>query len=428
MNRKEFTKIIPFILVLILLAVGAYFAYFKPIQPPGQSVVVPPAGPITVTGEITCLPKVGSGAQTLECAIGLRAEDGGHYGLQNLFELDPNYEFSVAGMRVEVSGTFIPESMSGPDGNKYDVVGTIDISSIVEISAPAPLPIGCTKEAKQCPDGSYVGRTGPNCEFAKCPATTPKAGSACIKDSDCGSAKYICEEIEGSGTACPSTDPSCVPTNTIITGECRVKDGYQCSTTADCTGGNLCYKNVCVSPIGRACSGPSDNGCPTDYECVQSCGPPVASENDPPPPYFCQLKGYVRSCPICLAKNTLIDTPAGKIPVQDLIEGTLVWTASRSGERTLGFVIKTSKTQVPADHQMVELILNDGRKVLVSPGHPTIDGRTLGDLMTGDLYDNSRVVSVNRATYKDGFTYDLSPSGETGFYFANGIMLGSTLR
>ena len=28
----------------------------------------------------------------------------------------------------------------------------------------------CTMEAKQCTDGSYVGRSGPNCEFAKCPA------------------------------------------------------------------------------------------------------------------------------------------------------------------------------------------------------------------------------------------------------------------
>lgn len=27
----------------------------------------------------------------------------------------------------------------------------------------------CTEEAKICPDGSAVGRTGPNCEFAKCP-------------------------------------------------------------------------------------------------------------------------------------------------------------------------------------------------------------------------------------------------------------------
>lgn len=29
--------------------------------------------------------------------------------------------------------------------------------------------IACTQEAKLCPDGSAVGRTGPNCEFALCP-------------------------------------------------------------------------------------------------------------------------------------------------------------------------------------------------------------------------------------------------------------------
>jgi len=30
-------------------------------------------------------------------------------------------------------------------------------------------PIACTMEAKQCPDGSYVGRVPPKCEFALCP-------------------------------------------------------------------------------------------------------------------------------------------------------------------------------------------------------------------------------------------------------------------
>jgi len=30
-------------------------------------------------------------------------------------------------------------------------------------------PRACTMEAKLCPDGSYVGRTGPNCEFSPCP-------------------------------------------------------------------------------------------------------------------------------------------------------------------------------------------------------------------------------------------------------------------
>ncbi len=34
----------------------------------------------------------------------------------------------------------------------------------------------CTMEAKMCPDGSYVGRTGPMCEFAACPAAGSTSG------------------------------------------------------------------------------------------------------------------------------------------------------------------------------------------------------------------------------------------------------------
>lgn len=34
-------------------------------------------------------------------------------------------------------------------------------------------PVACTMEAKLCPDGTYVGRTGPNCEFAACPSPEP---------------------------------------------------------------------------------------------------------------------------------------------------------------------------------------------------------------------------------------------------------------
>jgi len=30
-------------------------------------------------------------------------------------------------------------------------------------------PVACTMEAKICPDGSTVGRTGPTCEFTQCP-------------------------------------------------------------------------------------------------------------------------------------------------------------------------------------------------------------------------------------------------------------------
>lgn len=32
-----------------------------------------------------------------------------------------------------------------------------------------PEPVACTLEAKLCPDGSFVGRTGPTCTFEPCP-------------------------------------------------------------------------------------------------------------------------------------------------------------------------------------------------------------------------------------------------------------------
>lgn len=39
-------------------------------------------------------------------------------------------------------------------------------------SSSKPTIKACTKEAKLCSDGSFVGRTGPNCEFALCPEIT----------------------------------------------------------------------------------------------------------------------------------------------------------------------------------------------------------------------------------------------------------------
>jgi hypothetical protein len=41
-----------------------------------------------------------------------------------------------------------------------------------------PNSIACTQEAKLCPDGSAVGRSGPNCEFSPCPGESqPSAGT-----------------------------------------------------------------------------------------------------------------------------------------------------------------------------------------------------------------------------------------------------------
>ena len=91
------------------------------------------SAPFTISGEIACLPKTGTGPQTMECAIGLKGTDGQYYGLKNLFKFDSEYKFSAGGLRVEVSGTLSSEEIKGPDGNRYDVVGVIDLASIKEI-------------------------------------------------------------------------------------------------------------------------------------------------------------------------------------------------------------------------------------------------------------------------------------------------------
>jgi Hint domain-containing protein len=133
------------------------------------------------------------------------------------------------------------------------------------------------------------------------------------------------------------------------------------------------------------------------------------------------------SCPICLAAGTLIDTPRGAVHVENLRVGDSVWTMNGSGERVSGTILRTSRVPVPASHHVVHVLLSDGRELWASPGHPTADGRALGDLKVNDLLDGARLVKIERLHYAGTATYDLLPSGGTGFYWANGILVGSTL-
>ena len=46
----------------------------------------------------------------------------------------------------------------------------------------------CTMEAMQCPNGSYVGRTGPKCEFAPCPSGNTKNNQSIRTFEECQAA------------------------------------------------------------------------------------------------------------------------------------------------------------------------------------------------------------------------------------------------
>ena len=63
----------------------------------------------------------------------------------------------------------------------------------------------------------------------------------------------------------------------------------------------------------------------------------------------------------------------------------------------------------------------------MSPGHPLTDGRVAGDLKTNDILDGARVRTVDLVGYAGGATFDLLPGSATGFYWANGILIASTL-
>ena len=134
----------------------------------------------------------------------------------------------------------------------------------------------------------------------------------------------------------------------------------------------------------------------------------------------------INTCPICLAEGTLIDTPDGPVPVEKLQQGMMIYTQDDAGKKIAGVITATASAQSPTSFQIIRIVLNDGRIVSASPGHPTTDGRTIGELKVGDTLDGGIIAAVTAVPYS-GYTFDILPEGGTGFYWANGILLKSTL-
>jgi hypothetical protein len=132
------------------------------------------------------------------------------------------------------------------------------------------------------------------------------------------------------------------------------------------------------------------------------------------------------NCPICLIKGTLIATPGGPVQVENVVPGTVVFSLDAEGNHFAAPVVKVCSAPVPSSFKVIKVVLEDGRRVTASPGHPSADMRTLGSLRPGDTLDGSPIVEVEVMDYS-GETYDLLPSGGTGLYWANGILLQSTL-
>jgi hypothetical protein len=107
------------LLVVLLAAFGCGASHEDGANPQPSAV----GDRISVDGELVCLPHTAGAPQTFECAIGLRESDKRHYGLKNAKQEDLGLN-----QRVRVTGRFTPGRME-----PYEVVGTIDVESLVTI-------------------------------------------------------------------------------------------------------------------------------------------------------------------------------------------------------------------------------------------------------------------------------------------------------
>lgn len=103
-------------------------------------------------------------------------------------------------------------------------VGAVVLLNYVKTTMPVrPQGVMCTMEAKLCPDGSYVGRSGPNCEFTPCPETASTT----------------------------TTTPMAVPLPGKVSGSVPIASVFA-------------LPGVTVRPLGVA----SDSRCPASVQCV----------------------------------------------------------------------------------------------------------------------------------------------------------------
>ncbi len=139
------------------------------------------------------------------------------------------------------------------------------------------------------------------------------------------------------------------------------------------------------------------------------------------PAYGC----YPPNCPvpICCSPDTRIRTTGVQKRIADIWEEEIVLSDAGKPAR----VIKVSKTEVK-NHKILQVLLNDATILEISPGHPTADGRKFKDLKMGDYIDGRMVVEVKLIPYKYQYTHDILPDSKTGNYYANGVLIGSTLK
>ncbi len=116
------------ILIVFLIAVDTFVPKREPVPEPKESITPYVA---TLQGEYVCLPHKGNGEfQTLECALGIKTDDGSHYALDAQMMENQDLLQAPVGTRIEVSGVLVPiELISNDFWTRYDIRGIMSVSA-----------------------------------------------------------------------------------------------------------------------------------------------------------------------------------------------------------------------------------------------------------------------------------------------------------
>ena len=230
-------------------------------------------------------------------------------------------------------------------------------------------------------------------------------------DSNCTSAGFTC-----CNNACRSfsNDPyNCGQCGNACTSDLPVCQNGKC-TALTCTAE--------LGPPGTVCCG--QNWCSVGQLCCQQQGPVVLAQ----PMCLTIADGTCpRGCKMCVCANpdTPIATPGGTRNISELHVGDLVYSVDH--DQVVPVPIAAVRQRPAPSHVVPQLLLDNGQVLQISARHPTADNRTFGELRAGDRLGELRIKTVKLVTYQHAFTYDILPASDTGFYFAGGAMIGSTL-
>ena len=201
--------------------------------------------------------------------------------------------------------------------------------------------------------------------------------------------------------------------------------GAACGTTT-CGAGQICITGRCAGccdlppeciPVPSGCTGALDCGCFT----TDPCGGCTTCQGVTAGAIVC---GNCRCR--CAAAWSPVATPDGPRRIADLQVGDPVHTIDH-GVRVVAPIARVNRRPV-SRHALVRVTLASGGVVEMSGGHPTAGGARFDALSVGQRLGAAEIVSLETVPYDEPFTYDILPASDTGTYFVDDTLVGSTLH